>query len=242
MSSSGDDLAELHRQNDARLQEIEATAKEQPLTSELQSLSLLPQVHDVTRTRRVRGDGNCYYRAFLYQLCERLLESDDTVAAQFLQWIKVDSWKQVLAADYEELMLEAFYDTIVELLEKVVHKKHTKETLHQELNEENGTSDYCTWYLRVVTATHLKSDPDRFLPFVTTPGLDMAQFCQREVEPMGQECEQVQVLALAEATGVQVTIDYLVQEQVTRHVFGPEDAKIRLHLLYRPGHYDILYP
>ena len=34
----------------------------------------------------------------------------------------------------------------------------------------------------------------------------MAQFCQQHVEPMGKECEQIQVLALAEAFGVTPTV------------------------------------
>jgi ubiquitin thioesterase protein OTUB1 len=57
----------------------------------------------------------------------------------------------------------------------------------------------------------------------------------------------VQALALAEAFGVQVKIEYLdghalVNGKVAQHVVGPEDAALHLTLLYRPGHYDILYP
>lgn len=64
---------------------------------------------------------------------------------------------------------------------------------------------------------------------------------------MGKECEMVSVLALAEAFGVQVSVEYLdgralMQDKLARHTFGPETAKIRLEFLYRPGHYDVLYP
>jgi ubiquitin thioesterase protein OTUB1 len=114
------------------------------------------------------------------------------------------------------------------------------------MNEETATSDYCTWYLRVVTAMHLKQDPDRFLPFIDQPGFDIPQFCQREVEPMGKECQHVQVLALAEAFGVLVKIEYLdghnlVNGTLVQHTFGPDTAATHLTLLYRPGHYDIVY-
>ena len=34
-------------------------------------------------------------------------------------------------------------------------------------------------------------------------------FCQREVEPMGKECEHLQVLALTEYLQLNVTIEYL---------------------------------
>lgn len=150
------------------------------------------------------------------------------------------------------MALEIFYDAIVELLERVVQEKIDMTTFHKEMNEENSTSDYCAWYLRVVVATHLKQDPDRFLPFVLNSQadgemvLDIAQFCARHVEPMGQECEQVQVLALAEAVGVQVQIEYLdgrlQSNKLTNHQFGPENASTHLNFLYRPGHYDIIYP
>lgn len=57
----------------------------------------------------------------------------------------------------------------------------------------------------------------------------------------------VTALALAEAVGVQVKIEYLdghalVNGKVAQHTVGPESATLHLTLLYRPGHYDILYP
>ena len=46
----------------------------------------------------------------------------------------------------------------------------------------------------------------------------------------------------------QVKIEYLDGREITdakkltQHEFGPENAMTSLTLLYRPGHYDILYP
>ena len=50
---------------------------------------------------------------------------------------------------YSEMTIELFYDSLVELLEKLVSGTSVSE-LYQELNEENATSDYCTWYLRAL--------------------------------------------------------------------------------------------
>jgi ubiquitin thioesterase protein OTUB1 len=252
------DQQDLDRQTEVRLQEIESKVKEQPLTSECvpiaslqteykdssthftKGISALEQTYDCMRT--IRGDGNCYYRAFLYSLATHIL-TNPLNGPVLLKTIKEDSWKQVLAAGYDEFMLEAFYDAVVDLLERVIQGKLTQESLHAELNEETGTSDYATWYLRVVAATHLKTDPDRFLPFME--GMNVDTFCKTEVEPMGKECGQVQILAIAEALAIEVVIEYLdghdAQGQVTKHTFGPDSASIRLHFLYRPGHYDILY-
>ncbi len=145
------------------------------------------------------------------------------------------------------MAIEIFYDTLVEFLEGL----DTMEALHIELTEENATSDYCTWYLRVLTATFLKADPERFLPYLEEEYFDISTFCQQQIEPMGKECSMVQVLALAEAFQVQVEIEYLDGREflpksqggngLAKHSFGPETAATTITLLYRPGHYDILY-
>lgn len=62
---------------------------------------------------------------------------------------------------------------------------------------------------------------------------------------MNKECEQVQVIALAESLEVGVKIEYLdgriAPGQDLRSYICPEGATPRVCLLYRPGHYDILY-
>jgi ubiquitin thioesterase protein OTUB1 len=63
---------------------------------------------------------------------------------------------------------------------------------------------------------------------------------------MGKECGMVQVLALAESLAVKVNIEYMDGRELgggklTTHEFGPETSRTVLTLLYRPGHYDILY-
>lgn len=265
-------LEEEMRLSEARQKEIDDEIKQSPLTAAPQPLSVLrsnysdapnflaglkPLETKYQQIRTVRGDGNCYYRAFLYRLAETLLQQPENAtnnnttttsqeSQRILEFCKTTSWKLVQAAGYEPMTIEVFYEELVELMEKLVDGTMDAAALQTALNEENATSDYCTWYLRVITATHLKSDPDRFVPFLDG-FLDIPEFCKQHVEPMGKECEQVQVLALAEAFGVQVEIEYLdghdlVNGKLANHVFGPETAKTRLVFLYRPGHYDILYP
>jgi ubiquitin thioesterase protein OTUB1 len=258
-----DEQAEMNRQTEARMNEIETEIKNQPLTSDPRNISdltaqyktaannFLAGIEDLEKNyaqiRIVRGDGNCYYRAFLYNLAEHMFQNKQE-GERILECVKKDSWERVLKAGYDEMTIETFYDMLVDLLERLTTGATDAAAFHKEMNEESATSDYCTWYLRVVTATHLKLDPDRFLPFIDQqPGLDIQQFCQREVEPMGKECQHVQVLALAEAFGVHVKIEYLdghdlVNGKLVQHTFGPDTAVTHLALLYRPGHYDILYP
>jgi ubiquitin thioesterase protein OTUB1 len=269
-----------------------------------------------TSIRKIRGDGNCYYRAFLYALCECLLlrgngsnsdnsNGDDnnessnssnnnaslkeggsvggtttTTAASEFKRIKdqiVNSLKWVCQYGYDEMTIDMFHEELVDLLNFIEEaamsnngdstadiKAKQQQELHTKLNEENSSSDYCTWYLRVLTSAQMKSNPDRYLPFLLADYelhncMDVPTYCSREVEPMGKECGMVTVAALAECLGVKVVIEYMDgrlvkksngEDAVVNHVFGQvgddeEDEKkedrICLTLLYRPGHYDILY-
>jgi ubiquitin thioesterase protein OTUB1 len=148
-----------------------------------------------THYRSTRGDGNCYYRAFLYRLCDRLLalsdrqgrpsngndddddENDDV--RRICRFLKDESLPWVTSVGgYEETSVEIFYDSIVECLDRVVSgnggsnggsnddEAFTHADLHSMLNEEASTSDYCVWYLRILAATHCRADPERFLPYV----------------------------------------------------------------------------
>ena len=85
------------------------------------------------------------------------------------------------------------------------------------------------------------------------------QFCRSSVEPMGEESDHVHIIALSDALGVPIRIVHLdgsigdggKNVEVNFHDFVPayaldtmsdeEKGKPSVVLLYRPGHYDILY-
>ena len=95
----------------------------------------------------------------------------------------------------------------------------------------------------------MRRNADKFFPFIPEGvAADMKGYCEREVEPMGRECEQVQIIALADYLGCRVQIHYLdghpfdEAKGLTVHRFPHEGGSGPLvSLLYRPGHYDILY-
>ena len=275
-----------YKLTEQQLAQIESEIKtSQPLTSQLLPIhALIKQYQDNDSTttdgesgfltsskllatkyshlRRIRGDGNCYYRAFLYSLCEGLLkrrlnkDANDASSSEYvrLKSLVDKSLSWVCTLGYEESTIEMFYDELVELLEYIDKLATTQDdtaykSLHDKLNEENSTSDYCTWYLRVLTAAQMKSNPDKFLPFLlaedTLDMMDIPTFCSREVEPMNRECGMVQVAALAECFGLCVNIEYMDgrigSDGVVCHEFGEGSDGMEICLLYRPGHYDILY-
>lgn len=65
----------------------------------------------------------------------------------------------------------------------------------------------------------------------------------KEVEPMSKESDHIHIIALAQALDVSILVEYMDRGEggtVNHHVF-PEGGDPRIFLLYRPGHYDILY-
>lgn len=80
------------------------------------------------------------------------------------------------------------------------------------------------------------------------------QFCKTSVEPMGEESDHVHIIALSDTLGVPIRVVYLDRSScdsgnlaVNHHDFVPsgEDSEMSAEpvvtMLYRPGHYDILY-
>ena len=159
----------------AQLEAIEADIKNQQLTSQLLPISVLLQQYTnkeveaafikgstflctkYTSLRKIRGDGNCYYRAFLYSLCEHLVRDNNNAEFYRLKEIVKGSLKWVCNYGYEEHTIEMFYDELVELFDFIEgvciinNKKKPSSSkdevdnnimneLHAKLNEENAVS------------------------------------------------------------------------------------------------------
>lgn len=68
-------------------------------------------------------------------------------------------------------------------------------------------------------------------------------FSHQEVEPMAKESDQIHIIALTDALGVCVRVVYMDRggNSVNHHDFPEDGSRPLVNLLYRPGHYDILY-
>lgn len=66
----------------------------------------------------------------------------------------------------------------------------------------------------------------------------------KEVEPMYRESDHIHIIALTSALQIPVGIIYLDRTEQGKaakaHCF-PEDSTPQIFILYRPGHYDIIY-
>ncbi|KAH0868312.1 hypothetical protein HID58_075334, partial [Brassica napus] len=125
-------------------------------------------------------------------------------------------------------------------------------------SRDQSVSDYIVMFFRFVTAGEIRTRAEFFEPFIT--GLSNStvdQFCKISVESMGEESDHIHITALSDALDVAIRVVYLDRSScdsggvtVNHHDFVPvgtnekqEEASAPfITLLYRPGHYDILYP
>ncbi|KAF7272187.1 hypothetical protein GWI33_015018 [Rhynchophorus ferrugineus] len=196
-----------------------------------------------SHVRRTRPDGNCFFRAFSYAILEKLLCDKDS----FNTFYKLaENSKNILVElGFQQFTVEDFYETYMEVLKRlsdIDNLDDAKKELHIIFNEQ-GYSDYMVVYLRLLTSAQLQKEKDFYSCFIEGHRT-VVDFCHQEVEPMYKESDHIHIMAACSAlnTGVRVLyMDRGVGSSVTQHDL-PEGCSPSVHLLYRPGHYDILYP
>jgi ubiquitin thioesterase protein OTUB1 len=99
--------------------------------------------------------------------------------------------------------------------------------------------NYMIVYIRIFIAAYIKENRILYESFIFDE--DLETFCLREVEAVDVECDNLQIIAVTNAFNIGVVIESLNNGKVETIKF-PEDGKdIFINLLFRPGHYDILY-
>lgn len=193
--------------------------------------------------RKTRPDGNCFFRAFSFSYFECLI-SDNEEFNRF--WKLAQESKDILVKQgFPEFTIEDFHETLLDMLRKI-STGITTEDMVNALND-SGISDYIVVYLRLITSGHLQKESEFFSNFIEGERT-IIEFCKAEVEPMFKESDHIHIIALTASFNVGVRIIYMdrgIGGKVNMHDFGIEEGSPqtpRVNLLYRPGHYDILYP
>lgn len=149
----------------------------------------------------------------------------------------------LLAAQFEPLAFEDFYAVTLETLETV--PTSTPEALLTAFQTDE-ISNSIVMHFRLVASAYLKTHQDDYAPFLEF-GQTMDEYCSMHVEAMGRESEEMMLIALTKAMHIGIEVAYLSGNQSADEVnflpFLPDTAPYMppLVLLYRPGHYDILY-
>ncbi|KAM9708198.1 ubiquitin thioesterase OTUB2-like [Menidia menidia] len=187
--------------------------------------------------RNVRGDGNCFYRAFCFAYLESVFH--DPRALQSFKEKIIQSGKVLVSAGIDESSFCHHQKTVVNVVEQCLAAEQ-EHSLFRLLNEQK-VSDGVVQYLRLLTSAHLQKHADFFCHFVEAA--DLRDYCHQEVEAMAMECDHVDILALTQALDIGIHIVSMEGDgqRLAHHVI-PEGAEPAVHLLYQTSHYNILYP
>lgn len=192
-----------------------------------------------THVRTTRRDGNCFYRAFIFGYLEQLLSNKETFDTFRARASEAKDHLEKLG--YPSFTVEDFHDQFISVVDSVRAGMPLEGLLN--IVCDDGLSNYLVVYLRLITSCHLQRNQEFFQNFVD--GYDTIQdFCKVEVEPMDKESDHIHIIALTQALDLCVRVAYVDRaggSDITYHDF-PEGSTPQLHLLYRPGHYDVVYP
>ncbi|KXZ47072.1 hypothetical protein GPECTOR_38g309 [Gonium pectorale] len=210
--------------------------------------------------RRTRGDGNCFFRGFIYSYLESLLLARDLTECDRIKSV-IQEWKgKLVDGGFQALVFEDAMDVLLEQVAEI-SKPYTN-FAHDKLlvdMRDDTISNLIVMLLRLITSCEVQRREDHFFPFILgmydEPPATVELFCQRHVEPMGEESDHLHIVAITDALQIPVRVVYLDSSglptgggsglDATVHDFVPDSCvpgtHPRVHLLYRPGHYDILY-
>ena len=193
--------------------------------------------------RKTRRDGSCFYRALAFSIFEKVVARKDHQLKAKMQGKLKDAKDFLIKAAFEGMVFE---DMQALFLEKLEDPKMTMVGDVQAMFCDPTVSNYIVLMLRFITSGELKNNSILYETFIDN-GLPIEFFCQTEVEPLDKEADQIQIMALLNYLDVAIKIIYLdsnVKSKEAYKVILPESAKpeeVKTTLLYRPGHYDILY-
>uniref|UniRef100_A0A7S1SSY6 Ubiquitin thioesterase n=1 Tax=Tetraselmis chuii TaxID=63592 RepID=A0A7S1SSY6_9CHLO len=280
MSSASADAAEGQQPTDEQIIEQEnairaSEAEGRPLVGEKEPLQALKAEYGAgsavfvkkieslmdrySGIRRARGDGNCFYRSFVFGYLESLLISQNCEEKERMLKTLVSLKAGMVSHGYEELVIDEPIEILQDILNSVGSEKPLSVAALEHKMREQHVSDYIVMFLRLLVSYHVQSEKEFFAPFVmgmSDECLSVDTFCERMVEPMGVESDHVHIVALQRAVQVPIRIVYLdssvaptfggadSESSVVVHDFTPDEvppSAPTVHVLYRPGHYDILY-
>ncbi|VDL60779.1 unnamed protein product [Hymenolepis diminuta] len=245
-------------------EEIEKSIKESgPLVGEPEPISVLAEDfsdHSIylekleqikkkySKIRRLRRDGNCFYRGFGFAYLEYLAKGNRT--EEFKKFLnRCDECTDALIKrGYTDFTVEDFHDQFTSFVKSLENNDKALSELEERFTN-SGYSDYFVVFLRLCVSSYMQQNEDFYVNFITDHRT-VKKFCEMEVEPMGLESDNIHMSALALALDVPISIENCQQSGELNRISFPgqngdsSDESISpspVTLLYRPGHYDILY-
>ncbi|KAI9689171.1 MAG: hypothetical protein M1822_000909 [Bathelium mastoideum] len=211
--------------------------------------------HKYSSYRACRGDGNCGWRAIAFAYFEALVRLGDKTKVH-AEITRLKSFQNILdAAGFQFELYEDFAEELYDLLRKTAASlpppddgnpaTDVKAILLAAFNDEAIQASIIT-FLRILTSAWIKTRVEDYQPFLMNE--DVFSYCGRAIEPFRHEIEHIGVNALCDVLlkpalfSLEILyLDRTPGDEGNMYTFDAEYPLAHLRLLYRPGHYDILY-
>ena len=237
-------------------QEIEKTT---PLISEQLDINILNEdyksneeyvnsVKTITtkykKIRKVRRDGNCFYRSFIYRLFEFICMKNNQKLFDHVNK-KIQEVKDLTTRNgYDWIIVEDFYNTFLNEFNRCFNSLQlcsvTVRDYLDNLFSDKDKGNYLIYFIRFCIAAYLKENFMLYEFYVEGP---FQNWVQSEVEAIDHEADQIQIMACVNFFDIGVRIEYLnpYKNEVMKFPEDKKDEDIFITVLFTPGHYDILY-
>ena len=207
--------------------------------------------------RKIRGDGNCFYRSFVFGLIERIFKyaaKEDIPIRKTVKLINERIINLLKGAEMQSMIYEDFLDdwkTTIDRLLLPVFPLDVGDRLEEIWRNDEMISHSTIMLFRLVTSAFLFLNWNEYLPFLegffdTSHSIGSRKiFCSKWAECMGVESDQIHATCLSNAIGIPIRIFSIEKEKIIPSTISPVDECFKkddsyLSLLYRPGHYDLL--
>lgn len=185
----------------------------------------------------------CYFELLIQQGSQELVQGEELRIRQLNDYL-------FNSGGYDPDMFMDFVDETTQLCKDIAENIHAPEVataiLETKFNDDSSMG--LLYHFRILAASWLKGNRDQYEAWCEN-GVD--QYVQTVIDPIDREIEELGVVLLVEVllkpVGFTLEIAYLDRSagtEVNTHRFPESSPNIGgpfMHLLYRPGHYDILY-
>lgn len=194
--------------------------------------------------RKIRRDGNCFYRSFIYRLFEQtcikndknLFEKINKKIVESKNLTEKNGYEWNVVQDFYQMFLKEFTECFNSLSSGIIPREYL-----DKLFSDKEKGNYLIYYIRFCIAAYLKENKENYKGYIEE---DFELWIRKEVEAIDHVADQIQIMACVNFFDVGVKIEYLnkFKDEVVKLPENKNDDEFFIYLLFSPGHYDILYP
>ena len=194
--------------------------------------------------RKIRRDGNCFYRAFIFRLFEHICIKNDKILFEKIKQKILESKELTERNGYDWMVVEDFYDLFLKEFTDCFNSLTYKTTVRDYLDalfKDKDKGNYLIYFLRFCIASYLKENKEKYQLYIEGP---FENWVRNEVEAIDHEADEIQIMGCVNYFDIGVKIECLNKNkrEVVKLPEDKPDEEFFIFLLFTPGHYDILYP